>query len=442
MQINALEEAELTENTNEQEPQPEISEPTSTTQPEPQEPETTALVATEPEVIEGEVIAIEPPETLDAHTLPKQKPYWLLIPFTIFCCLLFVAGTLLLPVLTPSATITILPVEKTVSMITAIQVHGRLLPALTLSQSRTVSATEKRHQNATRAYGTITFYNGLLSRQTIAAGTILTGSDGVQIITDQAASIPPASNTTPPTFGQVTVQAHAVQPGAKGNISPYDINGSCCGASTLVKNTTSFTRGQNARDYTVVTGGDILNVATSLKTSLTKSEQGALNAQLTEGEALIPSPCKQATTANHRIGEEAKEVTITVSETCSGIAYNAHTLHLLATQMITKKALQRLGTGYTILGNITASVIHAIITDQAGRIATLTMKLDATFIYQITPGEKQQLVNMIAGKSKSSALHTLVSQSGIQAASIRFIGGDILPHDPNHITISMVYSVV
>src|SRR6266699_324092 len=437
MQTSALEEAELTDKTNEQKTLPETQEPQATSQPE--TPVSTALVPTEPDVIDAEVIEMEPPEPFDAHTPPKQKPYWLLIPLTIVFCLIFVAASSLFPLLTPSATVTIIPVERNITLTTTIQVQGRMLPALTLSQSRTVSATGKRHQNATRADGTITLYNGLLSRQTITLGTILTGADGVQIITDQLASIPPASNTTPPTFGQVTVQAHAVQPGERGNISPYDINGSCCGASILVKNTTAFTGGQNAREYIVVTGRDIENGATSLKTSLTKSEQGAFNAQLTEGEALLTPTCKPTTTANHRIGEEAKEVTITVSESCSGIAYNAHDLHLLATQMITHQPTQ---TGYTLLGNVTASVIHATITDQACGIATLTVKLDATYIHQITPGEKQQLVNMIAGKSKSSALHTLVSQPGIQAASIRFTGGDTLPHDPSHITISTQYNTV
>jgi len=435
MHTSALEQAALTQDRSENTAELPASPPQSETQ----EHEVTALVPTEPDVIEGEVIEIDSPDEEEEYTSPKQKPYWLFIPFTIFLCLVFVAGSLLLPVLTPSATITLIPVEKHVTFTTTIQVQGRSLPALTLSQSISVSATGKRHQNAARAYGTITFYNGLLSRQTIAAGTILTGADKVQIITDQAASIPPASNTTPPTFGQATVKAHAVQPGAKGNISPYDINGSCCGASILVKNTTAFTGGQNAREYPVITGRDIENAATSLKTSLQKSEQGAFNAQLTEGEALIPPPCTQTTTANHRIGEETKEVTITVSETCEGFAYDAHTLHLLATQIITHQSTQ---TGYTILGDVTASVIHASITDQARGIATLTVKLDATSIYQITPGEKQQLVNMIAGKSKSSALHTLLSLPGIQGASIRCTGGDILPHDPNHITISILYNTI
>jgi hypothetical protein len=396
-----------------------------------------ALAPLEEEVIDGEVIAIIEPEH---KPTPKQPPYYLIVVFTIVGCLLFTLVSFLLPLLTPTAIVTIIPIERTITTTAAIQVQGRQLPTLTLSQSQTTPATGKGHQEATQAQGEITFYNGLLTSQTIAAGTPLTGADGVEIITDQAATLPPASNTTPPTFGQVTVLAHAVQPGAGGNISPYDINGSCCAASILAKNTTSFTGGQNARDYTVVTGDDMINAATSLKTSLLISEQGALNAQLHSDEALIPPSCQQTTTADHKVGDEAKEITITVSETCSGIAYNAHDLHLLATQMISQQPAQ---TGYTVFGDVTANVIHATIAHQAHGIATLTVKLDTTYIYTFPPGETQQLRNMIAGKTKQQAIATLLRFPGIAGAHITMNGeNQMLPQDPGAIRIIVLYRAI
>jgi hypothetical protein len=392
MHISTREEATVPEQTNEPEtlePQPDSAEPASTPvpeagQPETQEQEITALVPTEPEVIEGEVVELESLDSPERSVLPKQKPYWLLIPFAMLLCLLFLAGSYLLLLLTPSATVTILPVERSLSLTTAIQAHGRLLPPLTLAQSATVPATGKRHQDATEAHGTITFYNGLLSRQTIAFGTILTGADGVQIITDQAARIPPASNTTPPTFGQVTVEAHAVQPGVSGNIASYDINGSCCGASILVKNTTAFPRGQNASDDTVVTRADVQNAASPLQATLLMSEQAALQAQLHPAEQLFTPSCSHQIKSDHRPGQEAEQVTVTVSDTCKAAAYDAHTLYANATQMIPKTAQQRFGTGYTLLGDISTSVVHLTITDQARGMATLVVKLDATCVYQLS----------------------------------------------------------
>src|SRR5258708_28844558 len=215
MHTSAVEETTLTDKTNEQQP-------AMIDTPVPQsEPETTALVPAEPDVIEGEVIELAPPENQEDQIPPKQRPYGLLVPLTVLACLLFLAGSYLLPLFTPTATITIIPIERTVTITTAIQVHATAVSPRTLSQSATVAATGKRQQSATRAAGTITFYNGLLTSQTIAAGTVFTGSDATQVVTDKVATIPAAN---PPLEGQVTVSAHAIATGASGNIPAYDIN--------------------------------------------------------------------------------------------------------------------------------------------------------------------------------------------------------------------------
>jgi hypothetical protein len=399
-----------------------------------------AAVPHEEEVLEGEVTAILEPEH---QPTPKQPPYYLIVVVTIAGCLLFTLVSFLLPLFTPTATITLLPVERSITTLTAVQVHGRQVPPLTLAQSATVPATGKRHQDATRATGTITFYNGLLSRQTIAAGTLLTGADGVQMITDQAASIPPASNTTPPMFGQVTVGAHTVQPGTKSNIPPYDLNGSCCGASILVKNTTAFTGGQDARDYTVVSGGDMANAATALRTTLLKSEQAALHAQLTEREALITPPCTQVTTADHRIGEEAKEATITLSETCTGIAYDAHQVDADATQWLTSWVTRKLGATYTPFREVQVNIIQASMLHPRQGVAGMVVQATGTWAYQITPPMQNHLLLLVAGMKTQQAKATLLTLPGIAGVQITVKGGNqTLPQDPKAIRILVLYKAI
>ncbi len=435
-----LEEAELTDQTNEpQQEQPETntSPETEEAKPETQEEEVTALVPTEPEVIEGEVIELEQPDISEDHIPPQQKPYWLLIPFTILFCLLFVATSFLFPLLTPTATVTIIPVERTITLTTAIQVQGRELAPLTLIQSTTTFATGKRHQAATRAAGTITFYNGLLASQTIPAGTTLTGKDGVQIITDQAAVIP-AGN--PPSYGQVSVSAHAVFAGPQGNIPAYAINTACCATSVVAKNTGAFSGGAAAREYLVVTRTDINNAVTSLLVTLSQSEDAALQVQLHTGEELITPSCTPHVASDHRPGDEAQHVSVTVSVTCTGIAYDAYTLYQHATQLLTSQATTTLGAEYTLLGDIQVTIVHATITDHTQGIATLALKIDATYLYQIRSTEKEHLSTLLAGKPKQQAVTTLLQVPGIQAASIHLAGGNTtLPTDPHHIQIIVMY---
>jgi len=432
-----LEEAELTNDTNEQEPQPEISELTPPPPLAPPEPETTAVVPAEPDVIEGEVIEIELPVTSEDHIPPTQKPYWLLIPLTIFLCLVFLAVSLLLPVLTPSATITLIPVEKSVSITTTIQVQGRQLAPLTLIESTSALATGKKHQNARQAEGTITFYNGLLTSQTIAAGTVLTGADGVHIITDQTAIIP-AGN--PPIYGQVTISAHAVLAGQQGNIQAFDINTACCATSVVAKNTRAFTGGGSARDFLVATRTDINNAVTSLLLTLSQSEDAALQAQLHRGEELITPSCTPHVSSDHKPGDEAKQVQVTVSETCSGIAYAAHTLYANASQVLTTQATTTLGANYSLIGDIQVTIIQGKVINQHQGVVSMVVHVTGTWVYQIAPSTQQRLIKLIAGKTKQQALATLLQFPGVAGAQITVKGvNQTLPEDPRSIAIVVVY---
>jgi hypothetical protein len=440
MYTNTLEEAELTDQTNEQQTEP----PVTTASPEPeevkpdtQEQEQTVLVTTEPEVIEGEVIELEQPDTSEDHLPPQHKPYWLLIPFTILFCLVFVSASFLLPLLAPTATVTIIPVGRTITRTTVIQVHGRQLLPLTLTQSLSAPATGKRHQDATRAGGTITFYNGLLTSQTIAGGTVLTGSDGVQVITDLPAIIPAAN---PPFEGHITIPAHALSAGAGGNIQAYDINQACCATSVVAKNTSAFTGGAAARDFLAVRRTDINTAVTSLLLTLSESENAALQAQLRPGEALAVSTCTPHVASNHKPGDVATQVTVTVSDTCGGIAYTAHEVYTDATQLLKAQATTTLGAEYALLGNIQVAIVHATAGEHRQGSLHLVVQVTGTWVYQITPAMQQHLLRLIAGKTKQQASASLLQIPGIAGVQISAEGGNrTLPEDPRRIHIIVVY---
>jgi hypothetical protein len=112
-------------------------------------------------------------------------------------------SVVLSPVFAPSASITIvtqsqqLTTRSILQLVTkgnadqrANQVPGRTLPAIIMSQQKTVATTGITHQDARAAHGLLTFYNGATYPQTIPAGTLLTGVDGVELVTDTDATIP------------------------------------------------------------------------------------------------------------------------------------------------------------------------------------------------------------------------------------------------------------
>src|SRR5690348_14051359 len=211
---------------------------------------------------------------------PRSLPPFVL--FLLLLCLFLVgdlADTQLIALLTPTVTIAITPEVHTVREQSTASL-GKLLSPITLSQSETVPATGHGHQDATRATGSVTFYNTSFASQTVEAGTVLTGADGHYIVTLTSITVPPDS---PPVNGQATVSAQVSTIGASGNIPALDIN--CLFSSTLyVKNLAAFTGGQDARDFLLVTKDDLARAANSLQAKVSASMSAALQGQLLPGQ--------------------------------------------------------------------------------------------------------------------------------------------------------------
>ena len=198
------------------------------------------------------------------------------------------------------------------------------LPAITMSKSKTVPTTGRVHVPASQAHGWVTFYNGLLQPQTIAAGTLLIGSDGEQVVTDETAYVPAGDLTG---NGQATVWAHALNPGPEGNIKAGDITGPCCKPLIQAVNA-PFSGGHGELDYQAVTKADISTATIDLDAQLQHSLAGRMASLLPPGGAVLtPVPCTTTHTASSKpVGAQASQVTVTVTQDCQPQAYNVSEL--------------------------------------------------------------------------------------------------------------------
>lgn len=378
----------------------------------------------------------EPTEPQRPH---RTRKYALAIGGSLLC--IAVASALIvsvvLPLFTPDAIITIVPntqqvrttatLTVTTGAATGMQLPGRALPAITMTQARTVPTTGKGHQDAKAAHGSITFYNAATYEQIVTAGTLLTGADGVQVVTDQDAVIEAGTLAT---NGQATVPAHTLQVGPAGNIRAGDIYGACCRVNVFAANTT-FTGGEPTRDYQTVTQQDINTVASSLKTSLNQGVQAALQTQVHSDETLItPLSCQQSSKPDHQPGEEATQVQITVSETCTAMTYitQAYQSHIM------QIANQQAGDGYSPIGQVQTTILQSI--PKAHNLMELHITIAQNYAYQVSQQQQQQLKMLIAGKSKAQATNTLLHTPGIQSVSL---SSTTIPTDTKHIRLIVVY---
>jgi hypothetical protein len=357
-----------------------------------------------------------------------------------------------LPGLAPTASVTLTPAHQrlhTSVPITAVtgtpdparhQVSARLLTVKSSTFTQTVPTTGHGHTQAAQARGTLTFYNAAPYAQVVAAGTVLTGADGVEIVTDQVAYLP-AGNL--PQVGMATVGAQAVQVGPQGNIAPLDLNGLCCVAGVSVKNTTAFVGGQNARDYRVVAQHDVDTVVGPESATLTGAAQSNLQGQVRSNEQLAsPAQCHRALHTDHPVGSEATRVTITLSVTCQAEVYDAQAVQQLASTALGEQARKSLGAGYSAQGPVKTSVTQVATTEAAHGTLSLLVDAQGTWGYQFSSAEITRMSKQIVGLPRQQAIHLLKQNGHIQAVSITETwNATTLPTDPSHIQI-MVLDVV
>ncbi len=386
-------------------------------------------------VIDTTLAGAPAPQEVEPPQGSAYRGSWLAYaPVSIVLLLVFTSflHVLLFP---PIAHITLILRSQEVHATATLQT-GRILAPLTLSQSVAVPTTGRGHQDPKQATGTITFYNGQLNSAFIPSGTALTGQDGVQIVTTQDATIPPGNPGTG--YGAVTVTAQAINSGTQGNIPARDINAGCCATAVLAVNLTPFSGGQDKRDFSFVTKSDIENAATPLKAALVQSVTAALQTQLSGQEQLATFPCAPQVSADHQVNDEAAQVKVTATLTCSAAAYSQTTLEQQATKLLTAQALKTVGPGFILYGATQITISHAIPTRPT---PTLVLSLSGIWTYTLSSSQQQHIKDLVKGKTYREALSILRSLPGIEKVSLAWDENAKLPRDTKDIHVLLISGI-
>lgn len=248
----------------------------------------------EDEIERVHVYMIREPLEEDEEPPPKRAWRWgKWEPRRIVSCLAQLAAVLML------SGMNITPPTQVIT--TNIAVPAHFLPVQHIQASANIVATGVRTIQATAARGVLTIYNGAALVEQLPAGFVVTSSGGVEIATDQAVTIPAANL---PAAGVAQVSAHAVQPGAAGNIEAAAIHQQD-GSSLVIKNLAAFSGGQDARTETFVTTGDQARAITSARQQVAAQQPIGLMAK----------PCSEQ--------DKQQESNVSVTLTCQLVTYNA-----------------------------------------------------------------------------------------------------------------------
>jgi VCBS repeat-containing protein len=332
------------------------------------------------------------------------------------------------------------------------QVGARQISVTTQDYTKTAPATGSITMSATNAMGTLTFtINPIYTSfgpQTVSAGRTFTSTSGITVITDATITIPAGSSGSAP--------AHSTVAGAVGNIAAGDINQiwcpgvptstgglsavgpasptSGCGLGLVVNS--AFTGGQDAMTYPIVTQNDIDTAANALITQNQPDAQQVIAGQLQSGEQVIgTSSCSPNVSANPRAGNQSNTVTVTVSFTCTGEAYDQAGSLTLAKTLLMSEAQSKFGAAFALVGQVKVSQVNA--TQDAQGVVTITVNAEGVWVYLFSDAQKGLIRALIAGKTKADAMTVLLTQTGVAQVTITIPPsmGQILPTDVKKITL-------
>src|SRR5258706_11401208 len=106
-------------------------------------------------------------------------------------------------------------------------------------------------------------------------------------------------------------------------------------------------------------------------------------------------------------------------------------------QTMAQQATKRLGTGYSLVGDLQTSITKAMINTRQGT-AILQAKVSGIWVYQFSQAQQDQIKLTIRGKSKDEAIALLLHTPGVQNASISTKNGNALPTDIQRIHLNFV----
>ena len=353
-----------------------------------------------------------------------------------------------IPGSSPTATVTITPKSQLVHnpyVITGVttgtpdstkrEVQARQLTFTTQPQTKTVSATGFVNTPATFATGTLTFTNGSFAPYGVSANTVFTDAQGVQVENDVLAYIPAANPNGG--FGRVTVSAHAITGGTRGNIRAFDFSNMVCCAnnSVLVSNTVGFGGGQDPQKFTAVQQSDIDNAAAPFKQPLLQSALSTLNGKKHANEQFIATPkCATHVTSDHQAGDRASSVTVNVTATCAGEVYDKVGVDTIAGNLLNAESVKQTGEGFVLAGNVVTTVTQ-VIADNNGKVV-LFVNARGIWVAQINDARKAELARLIVGKTQDEATITLLKQKDVSKVDrISISSGNTLPTVAGQITI-------
>jgi len=280
-----------------------------------------------------------------------------------------------------------------------------------VSGDKTSAATGKT-QIGDKAKGTVTLYNKTLTSKTFPKGTVLS-ADSLDFTLDNDVTIASSSDTGEGlTFGKTTANITAVKIGPEGNLAAgtnFTFK-DFAQSSYYGKNSDKLTGG-TSRDITSISKDDQDRLLSSLTEELVERAKQIMKQKLGPGEKLLDNSLGSTVTSkkfSHNVGEEARELNLSLALKISGLIYKENDLISL-----TAAGTTSVPSGFSIAPDKTRIQITEAKTDKNGNVVG-----KATITYFFFPNiETEKIKKELVGKNFSQVdryLSTVQNIGGVE----------------------------
>ena len=294
--------------------------------------------------------------------------------------------------------------------------------AATTGRARTPGAT---------ANGKVELRNTSSSDITIAAGTSFTSFDGVEYFFPDAVTVPAMDKKTK-VPGQATAQVSASAGGKSGNKDVGLLTGKL-DSGVFYSNRDNAIQGGSDSAAQGVSQADIDGLVAQANQ---KIPELAASQDAGNGLSVLPGSIKAGQlnyTVDHKVGDEAKELTINASMTVTALGYSTSELKTEATKAAQNALAGQVPSGYQLVPD---SVAIGTPAPANGQYA-VSVKADARAT--ISDARAKEIAKAVAGKSVSDAKAYLGTLPEVQRVDISSSPGFLperIPGNASKITVT------
>jgi hypothetical protein len=152
---------------------------------------------------------------------------------------------------------------------------------------------------------------------------------------------------------------------------------------------------------------------------------------------ISPIPCTTSSQSNHRVGDEATNLSVTVTQNCTIASYSPQAFNKRLMTEFSQSILHQFGIGYTLLGSPTSHVTDTEI--QPGQIEFQVAAM-ALYGLDFSASKTNQLSEQIAGKSRQATVNILKRETGVDKITLDLPNDmNSLPTDTTKIHFIVIY---